>query len=291
MEKFALYTLKRIFLVTLAAFIMAFNINTFVYAGGLLPGGFTGVVLLIKEVANRFAGITLPFSVLLYVFNAVPAVISFRFIGKNFTIYSIIMVILTGIFTDSMPTMFTNFLRYQNDILLSAVFGGFLNALSVSLCLFADSTSGGTDFIAIFISEKYKKDAWNYIFMGNCVILIIAATIFDLNTALYSIIFQFTSTVILGRLYNAYQQRTLLIITNKPAKVYNTIKTMTNHDATSFSGIGRYKMAKRTLIYSVVSANEAGRLIVAIRKIDENAFINVLKTAQLDGKFYTRPKD
>ncbi|MCL2026241.1 MAG: YitT family protein [Leptospirales bacterium] len=286
-----MYTVKRIFLVSLASFVMAFNINTFVHAGELLPGGFTGLALLVKEVADRFFGVNIPFSVLLYIFNAVPAMISFRFIGKKFTIYSIIMIILTGILTDFMPTMFTNFLRYQHDILLSAVFGGLLNALSITLCLFAGSTSGGTDFIAIFISQKYKKDAWNYIFMGNCVVLAIAATLFDLNVALYSIIFQFTSTAIVSRLYNAYQQRTLLIITNKPNKVYEVIKNLTNHDATSFSGIGRYKMAERILVYSVISANEVGSVIVAIRKIDKNAFINVLETVHLDGRFYMKPKD
>ena len=58
-----------------------------------------------------------------------------------------------------------------SDILLTSVFGGLLNACAIALCLIAGATSGGTDFIAIFIAQKYNKDAWNYILAFNLVIL------------------------------------------------------------------------------------------------------------------------
>jgi uncharacterized membrane-anchored protein YitT (DUF2179 family) len=100
--------------------------------------------------------------------------------------------------------------------LLFAVFGGILNAASISLCLFADATSGGTDFIDIFISERYGRDTWGAIFADNCVILALAASLFSLDKALYFIILQFASTIALGSFYHGYQQKTLFIITGKP---------------------------------------------------------------------------
>jgi uncharacterized membrane-anchored protein YitT (DUF2179 family) len=270
---------------------MAFNVKTFVHAGGLIPGGFTGLTLMIQESALRFGGVNVPFSVILYVLNAIPAVLSFKYIGKWFTLYSGLMVLLSGIFTDWMPAMFIQTINLQDDVLLSAVFGGIINALSISLCLYAEATSGGTDFIAIFISEKYRKDAWNYIFIGNCVILLVAAFLFTLDRALYSIIFQFTTTVALSKLYRGYQQKTLLIITGKSTEVYELIRDRTHHDATSFTGIGHYEMAERVMLYSVVSAGEADGLVTEIKKLDPGAFINVIKTEQLNGRFYQRPKD
>jgi uncharacterized membrane-anchored protein YitT (DUF2179 family) len=269
---------------------MAFNLNTFVHAGGLIPGGFTGLTLLIKESAFRFGGVNVPFSIILYVLNFIPAVISFKYIGKWFTIFSGLMVILSGLFTDWMPAMFIQAITLH-DMLLSAVFGGILNAISISLCLHAEATSGGTDFIAIFISEKYRKDAWNYIFMGNCIILLVAAFLFTLDRALYSIVFQFTTTVALSRLYRGYQQKTLFIITGKSTEIYELIRDRTHHDATSFTGIGHYKMAERVMLYSVVASGEVNGLVAEIKKIDPGAFINVIKTEQLNGRFYQRPKD
>jgi len=280
----------RLFLVLVASGLMAFNINTFVTAGGLIPGGFTGLTLLIQEICLRYGGFHIPFTVINYALNAVPAAFCFRFIGKKFTLYSILMVAVSSVLIDWMPSMFVDFLKLK-DTLLSAVFGGLLNGFAVSLCLHADATSGGTDFIAIFISEKYRKDAWNYIFAGNCVILAAAAFLFSLDKALYSIIFQFTTTMTLGVLYQAYQQRTLLIITNKPDEIYTVIHERTNHGATSIDGFGHYEKKRRVLLYSVVTASEVKDLIPAIKLIDEAAFINVLKTEQLNGRFFQRPKD
>jgi uncharacterized membrane-anchored protein YitT (DUF2179 family) len=285
--------LKRLILVTLGAVLMAVCINTFVHAGGLIPGGFTGLTLLMQEVFLRDFGIPVPFSLIFYILNAIPAIICFRYVGKKFALYSCLMVLICGICTDCMPKMFIDFIQLH-DTLLAAVFGGLLNAFSISLCLYAGATSGGTDFIAIYLSEKYRKDAWDYILWGNCVILIIAGTLFSLNRALYSIIFQFVTTVALGSLYKAYQQKTMFIITNKPYEIYAMINEMTHHGATLFRGEGMNPAASRTeriLLYSIVSSTEVKGLTAAIHKIDPEAFINVVKTDQLNGHFFKAPKD
>jgi uncharacterized membrane-anchored protein YitT (DUF2179 family) len=200
------------------------------------------------------------------------------------------MVFLCGLMTDFMPNMFIEFIQLH-DTLLSSVFGGILNSIAIILCLSAGATSGGTDFIAIFISEKYRKDAWNYIFAGNCVILAITACLFDLDKALYSIIFQFTSTMVLNSLYRAYQQKTLLIITSRPDEVYNVIRERTHHAVTAIPGKGLFNAQERIILYSVVYSNEVTPLIKAIHKIDGDAFINVLKTEHINGRFFKKPMD
>jgi uncharacterized membrane-anchored protein YitT (DUF2179 family) len=283
-------SLRRLFLVIASGVLMSFNINTFVHAGGLIPGGFTGLSLLFQEICLRFGNFNLPFSVPYYVLNAVPAVVCFKFIGKKFTLYSLLAVVITGLLADWMPSMFIELIQLH-DTLLSAVFGGTLNALGLALCLYADATSGGTDFIAIFISEKYHRDAWNYIFIGNIFVLAAAGLLLGVDKALYSIIFQFTTTMALGALYRNYQQKTLLIITNKPELIYSVINERTHHGATCFEGYGSYEKKGRTLLYSVVTASQIKALIPAIRKIDEDAFINVLKTDQLNGRFYHKSFD
>ncbi len=178
-----------------------------------------------------------------------------------------------------------------NDILLVSVFGGILNAFSISLCLYANATSGGTDFIAIFFSEKYGIETWNYIFAGNCIILLIAGYLFGWEEALYSIIFQYTSTQVLHFLYKRYQKQTLLIITSKPDEIYQEIRENTNHDATLFKGIGCYKKQECNMLYSVVGRDEIKSVIKKTKEIDKNAFINTMNTQQLTGRFYQRPND
>jgi uncharacterized membrane-anchored protein YitT (DUF2179 family) len=283
-------TAKRLVLIAVGSAIMAFNIKTFVHAGHLIPGGFTGLTLLIQELVQRGTGITIPFSPILFILNAVPAVICFKYIGKKFSVYSVLSILLQGFLTDFMPPMFIELIQ-THDALLSAVFGGILNAVGISLCLHAGATSGGTDFIAIFISEKYHKDAWNYILAGNCVVLVIAGYLFSLDRALYSIIFQYTNTMGLLRFYRGYQQMTMFIITSRPDDVYALIRDTTHHAATAFTGRGQYEKSERVMIYSVVYADEVDGLSEGIKTIDPNAFVNVLRTDHLGGRFYRRPKD
>ena len=285
-----LRTVRRLALIILGSALMAFNINTFVRSGGLIPGGFTGVTILTQEIFLEFLGIGIPFSLVLFVLNAVPAIVCFRIVGKKFTMYSVLMVILTGLMTDFMPEALIGFVNLDNP-LLSAVFGGILAGVSTVLCLMADATSGGTDFIAIAVSEKYNKDAWGYIFAGNCVVLAIAGALFSLEMALYSIIFQFAVMAVLNSMYRGYQQQTMFIVTGRHVEVYELIREKTNHAATSLSGMGLYGNQERTVLYSVVYSNEVAPLIRAIRALDPDAFINVIKTEQINGKFFRKPKD
>ncbi len=265
---------------------MAVNLSTFVYTAALYPGGFTGLSLLIQRIVKAYVGFEIPYSLLYLLFNAFPLYISFRFIGKRFTLYSLVMIILSSFLADLLPSY-----TVTEDVLLSSVFGGILNGISVVLCLFADATSGGTDFLAIYFSEKRGKDTWNIIFAGNCCILLVAGLIFGWNAALYSIIFQFASTQVLNLLYHRYQKSTMLIITGKPDELSHIIYDSCGHGATKFKGQGCYKNEERCLLYTVVSADQAPALAKLLRTVDPAAFINVLKTKELAGKFFTRKND
>lgn len=277
---------KRTLLIVAASLVMALNLKSFVRTGGLIPGGFNGLTRLMQEICILLWGIEPPFSVINLILNAVPAVISYRFIGKRFTWYSCLMIVLTGIFTDIVPEY-----AVTTDVLLVSVFGGLINAVAISICLFAGATSGGTDFIAIFFSERLGIDCWNYIFAGNVVILGVAGAMFGWDKALYSIIFQFTSTQVLQALYKRYQKRTLLIVTSKPEEVYEAIAEITNHDATLIKGIGCYKKQECNILYSVVGRDEVRKVLHCVKENDPQAFVNVMWTESLAGRFYQRPND
>lgn len=277
---------RRTLMVLAGAAIAAWNINTFVHAAGLLPGGFTGLSLLLQECFVKFMGIAVPYTAINVVLNSIPALISLKFIGKKFTGYSVLVILMTGILVDFLPAA-----PVTDEVLLNAIFGGIINGFAITLCLHADATTGGTDFISIFVSERYGIDAWNYVMMINVAILLVAGSLFGWTKAMYSIIFQFTSTQILHAMYQRYQKQTLFVITEWPDEVYEVIRDNTHHDATLFKGIGLYLYKPRNMVYSVVSRDEARRLINIIRGVDPKAFINVMNTEQVTGRFYQRPKN
>lgn len=279
-------TAKRTAMIVAAAFVMAVNLKTFVRTGGLIPGGFTGLTRLLQEISVMLWDREPPFTAVNLILNAIPIVISFKFIGKKFTAYSGLMIMLSGIFTDLLPSY-----TVTNDTLLVAVFGGLFNALAITICLMANATSGGTDFIAIFLSERFGVDSWNYILGLNVIILGVAGAMFGWEKALYSIIFQFTSTQVLHTLHKRYQKQTMLIVTEKPDEVYAAIRDLTNHDATLLKGQGCYRKKECNILYSVVGRDEVRKVVNGVKEKDPGAFINTFRTDNLSGEFYQRPHD
>ncbi|MBO7728825.1 MAG: YitT family protein [Oscillospiraceae bacterium] len=277
---------QRFLTVVFAAILFALNIKIFVRAGDLFPGGVTGLTVLIQRLAEKYAGVEIPYTPINLLLNAFPVYIGFRYVGKKFTLLSLLMIFISGAVTDLLPAYVVT-----EDPLLIAVFGGILGGSAVSLCLMADATSGGTDFIAIYLAQKRGMETWNLILAFNTVILCVAGYFFGWEEALYSIIYQFVSTQTLHALYRNYQQQTLLVVTMKAQDVCDAIAKATHHGATILDAEGSHDHQHRKLVYSVVSGTDARAAINAARSADPEAFINSMRTTELRGNFYIRPKD
>lgn len=279
-------SIKKILVICFASFLMALNIKSFVRTGGLYPGGATGLALLIQRAADMFLHITIPYTIVNILLNAIPVYIGFRFIGKKFTMYSCLMIVLTSVLTDIIPGYAITY-----DTLLISIFGGLINGFVIGLCLHMNATTGGTDFIAIYLSEKKEIDSWNVVLGINVVILAAAGVLFGWDKALYSIIFQYTSTQVVHILYRKYQHETLFIVTNKATEVYEVISKMSNHGATIMKGEGSYEHQERKIVYSVVSSAQSKSIIREVKKADPHAFVNAIKTEQIAGRFYQKPNE
>ena len=157
---------KRVVFGLAGAIIMAVNIKTFVRAGGLYPGGFNGVTLLIQTVFQRFLGIALPFTLVNLLLNAVPTIVCFKAIGKKFTVSSAMIIVLTSILTDIIPSQ-----PITQDILLIAVFGGLINGFAVSLCWKIGLISVGWDPGMFSLNRLYANailpEGTDYTFWGK----------------------------------------------------------------------------------------------------------------------------
>ena len=68
--------------------------------------------------------------------------------------------------------------------------------------------------------------------------------------------------------------------------IYQFIKETTHHDATLFKGVGCYEGREKTLLYSVIHSEATRQLIPLIRSADPHAFIKIVKTEELDGRFH-----
>ena len=270
--------------IIIGSLISAANVALFVNAGGLTPGGMTGISVLIQRIALKYFGLTVPFAPLSLFFNIIPAIFAFNIIGKKYTAFSFLSVVIFSFVTDLVPKM-----TVTSDPLLIALFGGLLGGLSSALVLNAGASQGGTDFIAMCVSAKKGISTFNYVMGFNICLLLISGILFGMEPALYTIIYQFVATQVLNNFYKRYTKKTLLVVTNKPVEVSMEVRMTTNHTSTILDGEGGYSGQNKYIVYMIVGADQLNLVRRHIRAVDPNAFINVISSDMVTGKFYIRP--
>ena len=261
-----------------ASIIMSINIKSFVRAGDLIPGGFTGLSLLIQRSCSVFFQLELPYSLINISLNAIPAFIGFKIIGKKFTSYSVLMIVLNSFLVDLIPVTPITY-----DPLLVSVFGGILNGIAIVIALYGKASSGGTDFIAVYLSNKLKKPSWNFVFGINVVILTTGGFLFGFEAAMYSIIFQFVSTQVIERLHRRDHKVTLLIITKDGETIGQELLEYTHHGVTQFEGQGCYLKENKTMLYTVVGADEVKDVVHLFKALDPLVFIYIFYSDGVSG--------
>lgn len=281
-KKYKSYFLP-VILIIISAFIQSYTIEVFIIPSKLLTGGFTGLSILINMILSNF-GITLSVGALLIILNFPVALLCAREISKKFVFLSLLHIVMTSIFLKNFKydPLFTN-------IFLNLTIGAVVHGLQMVLALKVGGSTGGTDFIALYISNKINKSIWINIFMFNMLVILIFGYMFTWDGAGYSIVFQFITTKVIDTFYNRYRRMTLQIITKKGDEVSEMYISKYRHGMTKMVGEGAYLKEPMYICYTVVSVYEVNDIVKAILEVDKKAIINTFKTDAFYGKFYIPP--
>lgn len=271
--------------VVIAAFMQAYVIIVFIQPANLLSSGFTGVAILIEKITLLF-GFSFSVSLGMIVLNLPVAFLCYKSISPKFTFFSLLQVFLASFFLN-----FFDFPPLFDDILLNIVFGGFAYGLLTVVALKGNASTGGTDFIALYVSNRKGKAIWGYVFMFNTLILLIFGYLFSWQYAGYSIIFQFISTKTIDSFYRRYERVTLQITTTHAKTVIEAYLQHYRHGISCVEAIGGYSKKSMHLLHTVVSSYEVQDIVDLMQETDPHIIINVIKTENFFGSFYQAPID
>ena len=272
--------------VIVAAFLQAYVIQVFIQPADLLSSGFTGVALLIEKITSTYLGFSFSTSLGMILLNVPVAMICYKSISPKFTFFSLLEVFLASFFLRVI-----HFSPIFDDVLLNIAFGGFAYGLLTVVALRGNASTGGTDFIALYVSNKKGKAIWEYVFLFNTVILIIFGFMFGWEHAGYSILFQFISTRAIDSFYHRYERVTLQVTTTHAQKVINAYVQQYRHGISCVDAMGGYSQKPMNLLHTVVSSYEVQDIIDLMREVDPKVIVNVLKTENFFGGFYQAPID
>ena len=271
--------------VVISGFLQAFTLKVFIQPSNLLSSGFLGVSILINQIAGLF-GVELSISMLLIMLNIPVAILCYRGISARFTFYSILQVFVGSFFIRVL-----NFEPlFVDDTMLNVIFGGVLNGLYVSLALKGNASTGGMDFVALYVSNRNGKTIWQEVFLFNTALLLIFGALFGWKHAGYSIIFQYISTKVISTFHQRYHKVTLQITTRYGEDVMDAYLKTVRHGISCVEAIGGFSRERMYLLHTVLSSYEVIDAVAVIKEADPRAIINQISTENFYGRFHREPE-
>ena len=111
-------------------------------------------------------GLNIPMQVTMLLLNIPVAILCCKGISIRFTIFSLVQVFLSSIFLQIF-----NFSPIFTDEVLNVIFGGVIFGSAIVIALRGNASTGGTDFIALFVSNRTGLSIWSYVFLKCCYVL------------------------------------------------------------------------------------------------------------------------
>ena len=271
--------------VFLSALLQCFAIQALVQPADIISGGFTGMAML-AERAGELWGIPISMQAVMLLLNIPVALFCARGISLRFTVFSLMQVVLSSFFLQ-----ICNFSPLFEDQTLNVIFGGVLLGVSVVIALKGNASTGGTDFIALYVSNRTGKSIWTWVFVGNALMYCIYGALFGWMSAGYSIVIQYISTRIISSFHHRYDLVTMQITTRKGPEMTDAYVKHFKHGMSCVEATGGYSKERMYLLNTVVSSYETSDVIRLLHQVDQRVIINVMKTERFVGSFYRKPME
>jgi len=272
---------RNCFMMIIASVISTIGYLMFLGCNDLLAGGFWGIAAIINHFVPK-----VPMAVYIVLLNAPLLILSWRKLQPRFAIYTVFVVILQSalllVFEDFIPT-------YTDNKLLACIFGGLLTGVGSGIIVRYYSSEGGTEVIGILLKDKFDFGVSAISTGLNMVIVMIAAFIFGLEPAMYTLVSLFVVMQSFARVLEGFNtRRDVHIITEKGDEVARVLIREVGRGITIMKGVGAYSQRDKDVLFCVVSRLELGSLKDVIHDVDPNAFVVINKTYDLMGYYPSR---
>ena len=272
--------IKKIIVVCFGAFLNALSMNYFLIPADVYASGFTGLSQLLSRIVTLFTPFTISTGIILFLLNIPVTILGWKKVGKSFTFYSFISVLLSSFFLEILPVR-----SLSEDIFLNAVFGGVIVAVGVGLTLKFGASTGGMDIIAMVLSKMNDKPVGTYYFTLNSIIIISAGFLFGWEYALYTLVTLYVTTRVIDAIHTSYQKLTAMIITKKSDQMKKAIHEKLVRGITTLPAKGAFSNEPREMLMIVITRYELYDLERTIKSVDPNAFTNIIETTGVFGFF------
>lgn len=268
--------------------LLAFAIKCIFDPVGLVTGGFTGIAILVKNLTGIFfkGGIPLWFANL--VLNIPFFLLALKIKGKKFIGRTAFATVLLSVWLYVIPEI--DFV--SGDYFLASIFGGVLAGVAMGMILWANTTTGGTEMVAVLLQCKLRHYSVAQIMQVLDGMIVLAGLyVFGLRSSMYAIVAIFivskvTDTILEGMKFS----KAAFIITDHYEEIAKRVMEDLERGVTGLEAYGMYSKARKCMLYCVVSKKEIVFLKELVHQTDPNAFVVVGDVREVLGEGFLLPK-
>ena len=274
-------------LVIAGSFIFGLGCNLFVVSTGIYNGGIVGTSQVIRSVLVTYMGLDTDFDIagiINFLINIPLLIIAFKVLKGPFVYKTLLSVIVQTIAFSIIPTT-----PVIDDTLASLIIGGIISGVGAGMVLLARASAGGNDITGMLLMVKSPKMSVGKVnLFYNVVLYIVCAILFDIETAIYSVIQAAVFAFAIDKTHLQNIEVSIMIFTrNKDVK--NTIIKDIHRGVTYWKGLGAYTDSETEVLVTIVSKDEVNNLRKKVKSLDEHAFVIVFENlGTVDGNVEKR---
>ncbi|UCZ52163.1 YitT family protein [Bacillus shivajii] len=269
-------------ILTCGSIIVAAGLELILAPNDLVDGGVTAIAIMSNAVWE------LPIWAVFLALNIPALLFAAKYMGRKFVIRTLYANVITSIGLAWMAPM----LPITTSEVLIVLYGGFLLGIGIGLVVKLGGAIDGTEMIAIWINKKYHIPFSTFLFAINAIILSIAAFIFSLEQAMFSVaIFFIVSKTIDFVLDGLNQEKSITIISDKPEEIGEMLIKDLDVQLTYLYGEGGYLREQTKVIYCITNRFMYPKLKEKVLSVDRNAVLEasmVNETAGIKHKRFNR---
>ena len=174
------HLLKEFLLIFLGSIIYALSTVLFIFPHSLLLGGTSGI----SVVLSRF--LTFSPGIILTIINLTLVVLAFLILGKDMAVKTLVGSILTTVFIGVLEKPLSLEVPLVSNICLSTIVGATLIAIASGIMFYVDSSSGGTDIIALIVKKFSNIKIGKALLITDVLIVLVGGVLSGLTVFLSS---------------------------------------------------------------------------------------------------------
>lgn len=264
-------------LMIIGSFIMGFAIKNIYDPVNLVTGGVSGVAIILKDLMG------IPLWLTNTMLNIPLFLAAFKMKGWSFikrTFVSTAALSLSLYILPELP------LFPLEDLLLSALFGGIISGVGTGMVFMAQSTTGGTDMLAVLIQKGMPHYTVPQVMQVlDAAIVLAGAAMFGLRPALYALISIYgVSQVSDGIIEGLKFSKMVYIISECSEEIAGAIMERMGRGVTGVKARGMYSGNDKEMLCCVVSKKEISQIKGIVREFDHRAFVIVSDVREVLGE-------